>query len=130
MTQMHRFLLLASCLTAVGGLFVACSSTRRVSDGRTEDEHRRIAEACLTMLRSSLTNEREIQPDDPRISEIIRSLQPLDIQIRLNNVVILRAGKPTEYHLSHRPADAKPRVLYAAGEGYDGHQELIRLDHE
>lgn len=80
------------------------------------------------MLRSSLTNEMDIQPNDPRVPEIIRTLKPIEIQVQGNEVVIMRARTPTEYHLSHRPNDANPWVLYVAGQGYDGHQELIRLD--
>jgi hypothetical protein len=44
-------------------------------DGRTPAQRRQIADACFTMLRSSLTNEiDEIKPDDPRIPETIRDL--------------------------------------------------------
>ena len=82
------------------------------------------------MLRSSLTNEIDIQQDDPRVPEIIRSLHPIEIEIQGTDVVITRSGDPAEYHLSRRPSDPKPWVLYVAGHGYDGHQELIRLDHE
>jgi len=80
------------------------------------------------MLRSSLTNETDIQPDDPRVPEIIRALQPIEIEVQGTDVVIMRAGKPMEYHLSHRPGETKPWVLYGAGQGYNGHQELICLD--
>jgi len=127
MTRLLQTVLLASFLTII---LAACSSTRRVSDGRTAEEQRRIAEACLTMLRSSLTNEIDIQQDDPRVPEIIRSLHPIEIEIQGTDVVITRSGDPAEYHLSRRPSDPKPWVLYVAGHGYDGHQELIRLDHE
>ena len=130
MTQTRQTFLLVGCLVVVASVVAACSSTRRVSDGRSPDEQRCIAEACLSMLHSSLTNEMDIQPDDPRLPEIIRALQPVDIQIQGTDVVISRAGKPAEYHLSRRPKDPKPWVLYVAGHGYDGHQELIRLDHD
>ncbi len=126
----HQTLMFAGCLATVGVILVACCSTRRVSDGRTSEEQRRIAEACLNMLRSSLTNETDIRLEDPRVPQIIRSLQPVEIQIQGTDVVIMRVGKPAEYHLSRRPSDPKPWVLYVAGQGYDGHQELIRLEHD
>jgi hypothetical protein len=130
MIYMRQTLFLIGCLVTVIGVLVACSSTRHVSDGRTPDEQRHIAEACLSMLHSSLTNEMDIQPDDPRVPEIIRALHPIQIEIQGTDVVIMRSGKPAEYHFSRRPSDPKPWVLYVAGQGYDGHQELIRLDHE
>ena len=121
---------LMGCLVMVGVVLAACSSTRRVSDGRTPAEQRGIAEACLSMLRSSLTNEVDIQPDDPRVPEIIRNLRPVQIEIQGTDVVIMRSGRPAEYHLSRRSGDARPWVLYVAGHGYFGHQELTRLDHD
>jgi hypothetical protein len=130
MIRRRQILLSVGCLVIVVGVVVACSSTRPVSDGGSPDEQRRIAEACLSMLRSSLTNEMDIQPDDPRVPEIIRALHPVEIWIQGTDVVIMRAGKPAEYHFSRRPRDPKPWVLYVAGHGYDGHQELLRLDHD
>jgi hypothetical protein len=130
MTRTRQLLFLANRIAVVCLFLVACSSTPRVSDGHTPEEQRHIAEALLSMLHSPLTNEMDIRPDDPRIPQIIRSLQPVDIQIQLNNVVVLRHGRPTEYHLSYRRDDPRPWVLYVAGEGYDGHQVLLRLDHD
>ena len=130
MIQPRQTLILVGCFTFLVSLLAACSSTQRASDSHTPKQQRAIAEACLVMLRSSLTNEMDIQPDDPRVPEIARALQPIDIQIQGTDVVIMRVGKPMEYHLSHRPSDAKPWVVYGAGQGYDGHQELIRLDHQ
>lgn len=82
------------------------------------------------MLHSSLTNEADIHPDDPRVPPIIRALEPVDIQIQGTDVVISRAGRPAEYHFSRRPHDVRPWVLYVAGQGYRDHEELLRLDHE
>jgi hypothetical protein len=108
----------------------ACSSTTYISDGHTRQEQQQIAEACLSMLHSSLTNEPEIQTNDPRVPDVIRALEPVDIQIQGNDVVISRTGKPAEYHFSRRSHDVKPWVLYVAGPGYKDHQELLRLDHD
>jgi hypothetical protein len=99
-----------------------------VSDGRAPADQRRIAETCQSLLRSSRTNEVDIRLDDPRVPEVIRALRPTDIQVQGTDVVITRAGLPSEYHLSRRPRDPKPWVLDIAGPGCDGHQELLRLD--
>jgi hypothetical protein len=82
------------------------------------------------MLRSSLTNEAIIQLDDTRVPQIIRSLHPVDIELDASDAVVMCSGKPAEYHLNFRPHDAKPWVLYVAGPGYNGHEELLRLDHD
>jgi len=131
MIRIRQTLLLVGSLVAVFGILVACSSTKRVSDGRTIHEERSIAEACLSMLHSSLTNEMDIQPDDPRVPEVIRSLHPVHIELAGgSDAVVSCSGKPAEYYLSRRPHDAKPWVLYVAGPGYNGHEELLRLDHD
>ena len=130
MTRTRQIHLWVSSLTAVACIVGACTSTRRVTDGRSPDEERRIAEACLSMLHSSLTNETDIQLDDPRIPAIIRSLQPVHIELAGSDAVVMCSGKPAEYHLSRRSHDARPWVLYVAGPGYNGHEELLRLDHD
>src|SRR5258708_14306401 len=130
MIRLRQILLLIGWLAAAVGILVACSSTKRVSDGRTPSEQRRIAEACLSMLHSSLTNETDIQPDDPRVPEVIRSLHPVHIELAGSDAVVMCSGKPAENHLNRRPHDAKPWVLYVAGPGYNGHEELLRLDHD
>lgn len=127
MNRQLEVLLLAGFVVVVSA---GCSSANRVSDGHTPDEQLRIAEACLKMLHSSLTNQIDIQPDDPRLPEVIRALRPINIEVQGTDVVITRLGRPSEYHFSRRPRDAKPWVLYVAGHGYDGHQELLRLDHD
>jgi hypothetical protein len=127
MTRSRQFLFLANCITVACLFLLGCSSKRSITDGRTRENQQKIAEALLSMLHSPLTNEMDIRPDDPRIPQIIRSLQPVDIQIQLNDVVVLRQGRPTEYHLSYRRDDPKPWVLYVAGQGYDDHEELLRL---
>ena len=127
MIRSPQTLLLAGFVSVI---LAACSPTKHVTDGRAPEEQRHIAEACLSMLRSSLTNEMDIAVDDPRVPEIVRALQPVAIEIQGTDVVIMRSGRPAEYHLSRRPSGPKPWVLYVAGQGYDGHQELIRLDDE
>src|SRR3954469_17459535 len=129
MLTMRQSFLVAGYLLAVAGLVSACVS-HRVTDGRTRHEQLQIAEACLGMLHSSLTNDVEIMPDDPRVPEIIRALKPIDIQVQGTDVVISRAGTPAEYHLCRRSHDALPWVLYVAGQGYRDHEELLRLNHD
>lgn len=130
MKRTRRIYLWDGFVAAVVCIVGACTSTKRVSDGRSPDEQRRIAEACFSMLHSSLTNEMDIQPDDPRVPEVIRALKPVQIEVEQTDVVILRAGKPAEYHLSRRPHDAQSWVLYIAGPGHNGHEELLKLDHD
>ena len=122
--------LLVSLVVATLGVSCQRSSTKPITDGRTPEQQRQIAEACLSMLHSSLANEADIAVNDPRVPEVIRSLQPIQIEIQGTDVVIIRSGSPAEYHLSKRPSDARPWVLYIAGNGHEGHQELIRLDHK
>src|SRR5437899_2259805 len=98
----HRAVL-AVCVVGVATVVAACSSTTHTTDGHTRNEQRQIAEACLSMLHSSLTNEADIHPDDPRVPAIIRALEPVDIQVQGTDVVISRASRPAEYHFSRRP---------------------------
>ena len=130
MTPNRHNAVLAACLLALATAVAACSSTTHVTDGHTRPEQRQIAEACLSMLRSSLTNEADIRTDDPRVPAVIRALKPVDIQIQGTDVIISRTGRPAEYHFSRRPHDARPWVLYVAGQGYRDHEELLRLDHD
>ena len=55
----------------IGGAAVVL--LRPANDGRTPKERRQIAEACLSMLHSSLTNEVDLKPDDPRVPDVIRA---------------------------------------------------------
>lgn len=106
-------------------LLVSCNHDR-VAQGA--GEQRRIAEACLAMLRSSLTNESDIVVSDPRIPEIIRALHPVDIQLTPTDVVVTRSGVPSEYHLNRRPSAPRIWIFYAAGGGWGAeHRELLRI---
>ena len=82
------------------------------------------------MLRSSLTNEVDLKPDDPRVPEVIRALHPVDIELAGSDAVVMCAGKPAEYHLSRRPSEPKTWILYVAGPGYLGHREILRMEHD
>src|SRR5258708_19494031 len=103
MIRLRQILLLIGWLAAAVGILVACSSTKRVSDGRTPSEQRRIAEACLSMLHSSLTNETDIQPDDPRVPEVIRSFHPVHIDLAWSHALLICSVKPAHYHLNPPP---------------------------
>jgi len=100
------------------------------NDGRTVNERRQIAEACLSMLRSSLTNEVDLKSDDPRVPDVIRALHPVDIELAGSDAVVMCAGKPAEYHLGRRPSEPKTWILYVAGPGYLGHREVLRMEHD
>ena len=126
-----RKLVLITCgivilLIAIGAAFLF----RPANDGRTPAERRQIADALLSMLQSSLTNEVDLKPDDPRIPEVIRGLHPVDIELAGNDAVIMCTGKPAEYHLSRGPSEPKTWVLYVAGPGYFGHREILRFKHD
>ena len=89
---------------------------------------REVAKACLMVMHSSLTNTLDIDPDDPRIPDLIKALQPVHIEVTGTDVVIMRTGNPEEYHLSKSPDDSEAWILYSAG-GDTGpeHRELIRI---
>jgi hypothetical protein len=112
------------------GILVGCSSARRFSDGLSHDEHREIVRACMSLLRDSRTSESFVSPADPRVLPAIRALKPQEI-IMLGNmktqnphVVIVRAGKPAVYQFWLRASYPKTWILYAAGPGYIGLEEL------
>jgi hypothetical protein len=109
--------------------FLAMSS-RSVSPQEMKSR-REIAEACLSMLRSPLTNEMDIATSDPRIPAIIRALAPVHIELAGTDAVVMRSGTPCEYHLSQSPGDSRMWILYAAGpRGMHDHRELLRIKSE
>jgi hypothetical protein len=113
-------------LLGVAGIVVL----RPANDGRTPKERRQIAEECLSMLRSSLTNEVDLKPEDPRVPDVIRTLHPVEIELAGSDAVVMCAGKPAEYHLGRRPSEPKTWILYVAGPGYLGHREVLRMEHD
>jgi hypothetical protein len=114
-------------LIVIGAIYIY----RPPNDGRTPAERRQIADALLTMLHSPLTNEvDDIKPDDSRVPEVIRALHPVGFMIVGNDAVVFCAGKPAEYHLSHRSSEPKTWILYVAGPGYLGHREILRFEHD
>jgi di/tricarboxylate transporter len=87
-----------------------------VNDGHTPAQRRAIAEACLAMLHSSLTNEMDdIEVNDPRVPQVIRDLHPYSISISSGfDVDIYSNGKPPEYFLMHMESQ-HAWILCAAG---------------
>ena len=130
MKRFRKFILIAcggiGLLLIVGAVHVL----RPPSDGRTPVERRQIADALLSMLRSSLTNEVDLKPDGPRIPEVIRNLHPEGFELVGGDAVVICAGKPAEYHLSRKTSEPKTWILYVAGPGYFGHQEILRFEHD
>ena len=105
---------------------VAGCKHERIAQGTSE--HRRIAEACLVMLRSSLTNESDIAVNGPRIPEVIRALYPVAIELVGSDAVVMCSGSPAEYHLSRRPREPRIWVLYAAGGAWGAeNRELLSI---
>ena len=134
MKRARKFLLIA-CGVVV--LLVAIGYTlllRPPNDGRTPAERRQIAEACLAMLHSSLTNEvDDIKPDDPRVPEVIRALHPHHIDVIPNFAVdIYRAEKPKEYFLMRLQHPTNTWVLCIAGPSVfgGGGREILRIEHD
>ena len=130
MKRIRKVLLVCSGVLLLLVAAAAFIFLRPVTDGRTPEQRRQIAEACLSMLRSSLTNEVGLKPDDLRVPEVIRALHPVDIELAGGDAVVMCAGKPAEYHLSRRPSQPKTWILYVAGPGYLGHREILRMEHD
>jgi len=130
MKRFHKVLLPGLGVVVFLVAVVAFIFFRPVSDGRTPEQRRQIAVACLSMLRSSLTNEVDLKPNDPRVPEVIRALHPVDIELAGSDAVVMCAGRPAEYHLSRRPSEPSTWVLYVAGPGYLGHREILRMEHD
>mgnify|MGYP001602413012 FL=1 len=102
------------------------------NDGRTLAERRQIADACFAMLHSSLTNEDDIKPNDPRIPEVIRDLHPVGVLVTSDfSVQIDFTTKPGEYFLMRLPSHTNTWVLCAAGVGIPfGPREVLRIEHD
>ena len=117
-----------TCVAVAVGLILLLVSCKHERLAQGTSQQRRIAEACLTMLRSSLTNESDIYMNDPRIPEVIRALHPVDIQLAGTDAVVTRSGLPSEYHLSRCPSKPRVWILYAAGGTWGAeHRELLRI---
>jgi hypothetical protein len=132
MNRTRKWTLIGACAVAVIAAVALSAARRLFSDGRTPQEHRRIAEACFSMLRSPLTNDAAIQTDDPRLPQVIRDLQPIYIEMMPpTDVVIMCATAPGEYHLSRRHSEPKTWVLYCAASGSGhSHRELLRITND
>ena len=117
----------------IAGLYIYI--VRPINDGRTPAERRQIADACIAMLHSSLTNEvDEIKMDDPRIPEVIRALRPHHIEVVPNFAVdIYRTEWPQEYFLMRGPGQANTWILCVAGPSMrfgGGGREILRIEHD
>ena len=132
MKRIRKFLLIGfgavGLLIVVGAIFIY----RPPNDGRTPAERRQIADACFAMLHSSLTNEDNIKPDDPRVPEVIRALHPISIMVMPNFAVqIDGTGTPPEYFLMRLPGHTNTWVLCAGGPPIRfGPREILRIEHD
>ena len=132
MKRARKFLLIGfgavGLLIVIGAIFIY----RPPNDGRTPAERRQIADACFAMLHSSLTNEDNIKPDDPRIPEVIRALHPISIMVIPNFAVqIDGCGKPFEYFLMRMSSQTNTWILCAAGSPIlFGPREILRIHYD
>jgi hypothetical protein len=127
MKHLHtRFLFLAL-------IMVALSGCRHTAIGAGTAEQQQVAKACLQILRSSLTNEMDIAPDDRRLPEVIRSLRPHQIEIAGQTVVVLFPLHDglVEYHFAPVTSDPGTWQLFGAGPKFNNeHRELLRIQSE
>jgi hypothetical protein len=134
MKRVGKFLLIAFGVVVllIASLYVYIA--RPINDGHTPAERRQIADACIAMLHSSLTNEvDEIKMDDRRIPEVIRALHPQQIEVIPNFAVdIYRTDWPQEYFLM-RSHPSNTWVLCADGPSLrfgGGGREILRIEHD
>ena len=132
MNRIGRILLIAFVLVVLLIAGVLIYIARPINDGRTPAERRQIADACLAILHSSLTNEvDEIKMDDPRIPGIIRALHPHRIEVDADFAVeIYRDEWPQEYFLMRGHSNtwslcvAGPSLRFGGGG-----REILRMEH-
>jgi hypothetical protein len=135
MKRIGKYLLIAFGVVVllIAGVYIYIA--RPINDGRTPAERRQIADACFAMLHSSLTNEvDDMKMDDPRIPEVIRSLQPHHIEVIPNFAVdIYRVEWPQEYFLMRGPGHTNTWILRVAGPSRrfgGGGREILRMEHD
>ena len=133
MKRNGKFILIAFGMVVLLMASVCIYIARPINDGRTPAERRQIADACIAMLRSSLTNEvDDIKMDDARIPEVIRALHPHHIEVIPNNGVgIYRTEWPQEYFLVRWHTNTW--VLCIAGPSIrfgGGGREILRIEHD
>ncbi len=133
----HRTTLTFRISTVLPLLFLAAAcgqqATTRIAPGE-----RRIAEACLQVLHSSLTNEADIAPDDPRLPKVIRDLHPIEVQLMAGHVIVMIPPRDglVEYHLSPITTSPGTWQFFAAGPKFknvrlpriDGHRGRLKAD--
>lgn len=97
---------------------------------RSSAGERRVADACLQLLRSPLAQEADIDPADARLPEVLRTLRPVHVEVGAGMVMVsfpLREGL-TEYHLAPVSTEPGTWLLYGAGPKYQNqHHELLRF---
>ena len=135
MKRIGTFLLIALGVVVLLTIDIYIYIARPVNDGRTPAERQQIADACIAILHSSLTNEvDEIKMDDPRIPEVIRALHPHHIEVMPNFAVyIYRDEWPEEYFLMRISHPTNTWTLCVAGPHVrfgGGGREILRIEHD
>ncbi len=123
---------LVIALSVLAVLFSISQHERDAPGPQATPEQRQIAQALLRMVRSSMTNEFEIKPDDPRLPKVLRDLHPVEVWVHHNSAVVMLEPRNGlgEYHLA--PVSTKnlrgPWQLLGAGPRFNNqHQELARI---
>jgi len=97
------------------------------------EQHRRIADECLSMAHSTLTNESLIKLDDRRLGAAVRELNPTAVWVSSKDVVITLSEDPKEYHLQYRRGSWVLFVPFRFGtgpvaKGLPMHKAVVQLD--
>jgi len=126
--QTRARLLQAGYVFIVVGLLAVIWIYSRKGDGLSSAEHRQIAEGCIRILQLRSEHETSFQPDDPRLPDAILALEPKTILIAGDEVIVVRRRTPVQYVFARDPLEPKFWNLFAAGPGYWGHEQLVRIE--
>jgi hypothetical protein len=109
---------------------VLVASCKHAEPAQSSAGERRVADACLQVLRSPLAQETDIDPADARLPEVLRTLHAVHVEVGAGMVVVsfpLHDGL-TEYHLAQLTTEPGTWVFYGAGPKYKNeHRELLRF---
>lgn len=124
-TRFQKTISIVAIVGAIGAVTGAAINGRSI---RPTAEHQRIAEACRSLARSSSTlPDYVLQPEDPAIPQALRALNPTQVVVGAQNVIVFVSGTLREYHLLQDGGATNAWILYGALAGNGRHQEILRL---